>query len=197
MGLPARAEPLHVMAAALTVMLIFMNARTARFHLSLVFIVALLPACSRNTPGEAAIREVAEAFVPQDATEKVLAPDTPWVQISFNVRRPWLEFAVDEKRINRAKLEGWDLCRPATAEWAGHEDVVVASASYRRLRTYVLYREGVLVQLLGMYDSPLESVGLEGEAEPAIQQGFVIAKKATEKDALRMAADFKLSCDMH
>ena len=142
------------------------------------------------------LRSAAEAFVPQDAVERTVAPDMPWVQISFNVRRPWLEFAFDEHRIGEAKAEGWGLCQPVSSEWEGYEDRAVTPPSYRRVRTYVLYRDGVALQLIGIYDVPLEAMGLGKRDEKPVQQGIVIARRATAKEALQIAANFQLSCDL-
>lgn len=172
-----------------------MNARTASLHSSLALSLVLLTACGPDVAGQAELRHAAEAFVPEDAADKSLAPDMPWVQISFDVRRPWLKFAVDEERLNRAELDGWKVCRPQTTEWRASEDFVATPPSYRRIRTYVLYRDGISVQIIGMYERPLESVGLEGEGEQPVQQGFVIARNATAKEARQVAENFRLSCE--
>ena len=157
---------------------------------------ALLAGCNHDTSGRTTLRQAAEAFVPQDASERIVAPNLPWVQISFNIRRPWLQFAFDENRIKEAKLAGWGLCRPANAEWDGYEDHAATPPNYRRLRTYVLYKDGVLLQLIGIYDTPLETMGLGKRDEKPVQQGIVIARRTTPKEALQMAANFQLSCDM-
>jgi len=47
-------------------------------------------------------------------------PDLPWVQISFNVRRPWLMFAVDEHGITEAKRAGWQVCHSTNGDWDGY-----------------------------------------------------------------------------
>lgn len=151
-------------------------------------VTAALGACNQHAPAaQAPLAQAAESFVPLDAMERQLAPNLPWVQISFNVRRPWLQFAIDEQRIQQAQSEGWELCRPASAEWEGYEDATGPSLTYKRLRTYVLYREGVLIQLIGMYQSP-------GGAQQPIQQGVVIAREATKEEARQMAGNFQLTC---
>jgi hypothetical protein len=172
-----------------------MKIRNGNLHWIAAF-AALLAGCNHDTSGKAALREAADAFVPPDAAARVVAPDLPWVQITFNVRRPWLEFAVNEKRINQAKVEGWRLCRPTSAEWDGYEDHAVTPPIYRRLRTYVLYKDGILLQLFGIYDKPLETMGLGKRDDEPVQQGIVLASKSTAKEALQMAENFQLSCDM-
>jgi hypothetical protein len=171
---------------------ISMSSRTAALW-ALTLAVALV-GCSLKT--NEALLPSAEMFVPQDAMEKVVTSDLPWTQISFQVRRPWLKFAVDEDRISQAKIEGWGLCRPMSTDWDGYEDYAVTPPRYRRLRTYVLYRDGVLLQLIGIYDTPLETMGPGKSGEKPVQQGVVIVRKATAKEALQTAADFHLSCDL-
>src|SRR5690242_20099155 len=77
--------------------------------------IAVLGGCNHAAPAPTMLRQTAEEFVPQDASEKVVAPDLSWVQISFKVRRPWLVFAIDERRIREAKQAGWALCQPMNA----------------------------------------------------------------------------------
>jgi hypothetical protein len=159
-------------------------------------LAGLLAGCDHSASAQTTLRQTAEEFVPQDASEKVVAPDLPWVQISFKVLRPWLVFAVDERRISEAKLAGWALCQPASAEWNGYEDHATTPPNYRRLRTYVLYRDGVLLQLIGIYDTPIDTMGLGKRDEKPVQQGFVIARTATPNEVFQTAKNFDLSCDM-
>jgi hypothetical protein len=136
----------------------------------------------------------AQDFVPSDATDKRVTTE-PSTQIAFKVRRPWLQFAVDERRIEQAKADGWKICRPRTAEWVGYEDASVTPPIYRRHRTYVLSRDGVLIQLFGIYDNPIDSIAGGNTAEqPPVQQGIVIASRATAAKVEQTANDFHLSC---
>lgn len=162
---------------------------------------ALLGACTQDgsDPTKASLRQHAEKFVPQDAVERIVEPELPWVQISFTVRRPPLEFAVDESRLAQARADGWALCQPTTSEWEGFEDARVTPVRYRQERVFVLYKGGVQITLLGIYDSPSKEVSVrkrEGQTETPIQRGYVIARKATEEEALAAAAAHGLSCEM-
>jgi hypothetical protein len=157
--------------------------------------VALVTGCTQDMSGQGELRKTAEQFVPSDADERIVAPDLPWLQISFNVRRPWLQFAFDENRIKDAQRSGWRLCRPTTSEWEGYEDRAVTPPSYRRQRTYLLYKDGSSIQLLGMYNTPLNELGPGNGSEKPVQQGILIAKKENLSEALLMAANFHLSCD--
>lgn len=166
-----------------------------RIHLLTIMFVALIVGCTHDVPGQVELRKVAEQFVPPDASETMVAPSLPWLQISFNVRRPWLEFAFDENRIRDAQLAGWKLCRPTTGEWEGYEDRAVTPPNYRRQRTYLLYKDGVSMQFFGTYDTPLNSSGTSNRDEKPVQQGILIARRETTSEALQMAANFHLSCD--
>jgi hypothetical protein len=66
-------------------------------------------ACSRDGGQDAVLREAASGLVPDDAADKTTASGLPWVQISFTVRRPPLEFAIDEARLGEAASKGWSL----------------------------------------------------------------------------------------
>jgi hypothetical protein len=137
----------------------------------------------------------AEAFVPSDATDKVTT-DRPSTQIAFKVRRPWLQFAIDERRIAQAKADGWKICSPPSAEWVGYEDASVTPPIYRRHRTYILFRDDLLIQLFGIYDNPIDSIaGGNTTEQPPVQQGVVIASKATAAEMEQTASDFHLSCN--
>jgi hypothetical protein len=160
-------------------------------------LVAVLHGCNHDGSEQTTLRQAAESFVPQDAADRTVAPDLPWVQISFNVRRPWLQFAIDEKRIFRAKAEGWALCQATSSEWDGYQDFAVTPPRYTRLKTYILYRDGVMLTLIGRYDRPIAELPLGKRDERPIQQGFVIARKATEKEGMEAAANMRLSCDRH
>jgi hypothetical protein len=164
-------------------------------HLLTIMFVVLIVGCTRDVSGQVELRKVAEEFVPPDASETIVAPGLPWLQISFNVRRPWLQFAFDENRIRGAQLTGWKLCRPATGEWEGYEDRTATPPNYRRQRTYLLYKDGVSIQFFGTYDTPLNTLGTGKSNEKPVQQGILIAKREPTSEALQMAANFQLSCD--
>jgi hypothetical protein len=162
---------------------------------AMAVLAVLLVSCNADGPRRNALRQTAETFVPQDASDKRVVTDLPWVQISFVVRRPWLVFAVDEHRIAEANNAGWRLCRPVSADWEGYEDDTVTPSTYRRQRIYVLYKDGISVQLIGLYDRvPGTNVQL-GNGETPIQQGIVIARATTQREALQTAANFKLACE--
>jgi hypothetical protein len=164
-------------------------------YLVAVVLVALVTGCSQNMSGQVELRKTAEQFVPSDADERIVAPDLPWLQISFNVRVPWLQFAFDENRIKDAQRSGWRLCQPTTSEWESYEDRSVTPPSYRRQRTYILYKDGSSIQFFGMYNTPVNESGPGNSNEKPVQQGILIAKKETLSEALQMAASFHLSCD--
>jgi len=149
----------------------------------------LLTACSEQGlhRTNAQLREAAEAFVPADATDKLVAPGIPWVQLSFNVRRPWLEFAVDENRIARARSEGWRVCGPAKSEWESYWDEGTTPPRYERHKMVVLYKAGTMLTLIGMYDGP--------EENQPIQQGVVISQSLSEKAARAEAAKMLMKCE--
>jgi hypothetical protein len=155
----------------------------------------LLVSCNDDVSRRETLRQTAETFVPQDASDTRVVPDLSWVQISFNARRPWLVFAVNEHRIAEAKSAGWRLCRPTNADWEGYEDDTVTPPTYRRLRTYLLYKDGISLQLIGIYDRVPGTSAPLGADEKPLQQGIVIARRATQQEALQTAANFKLACD--
>jgi hypothetical protein len=155
-------------------------------------------ACSRDGRQDAVLSEHASGFVPNDAADKVTASGLPWVQISFTVRRPPLEFAIDEARLSEAASKGWSLCRPSTTEWEGYADATVTPPRYTQHRIYVLHKDGILIMLTGLYysDSEQDSVTKRPKsAEMPVQQVYVIARKATTEEALEAAAAQGLSCD--
>jgi len=164
-----------------------------RIYLVTMLFVALIVGCTQDVSGRAELRNDAEQFVPPDATQKTVAPGLPWVQISFNVRRPWLQFAFDENRIRNAQLAGWKLCQPLTDKWEGYEDRAVTPAKYRRQRTYLLYKDGVSMQFFGLYDTPLNTAGNRDEFP--VQLGIIVARKEKKSEALQIAQNFHLSCD--
>jgi hypothetical protein len=142
----------------------------------------------------ATLQRTAEAFVPSDAEDLIVAPGLPWLQISFRVHRPWLEFAFDEKHLEHARTEGWMLCKSPSADWVGYEDYAVKPPQYTRQKMYVLYRDGISLTIIGMVFTPLEAVPLAPREPNPLQQGFVSGLNASEQQALQTASDLKLSC---
>lgn len=146
---------------------------------------------------EETLREYANNFVPEDASNIVAAPSIPWIQISFDVRREPLEFAISADRLDRAKAEGWTVCQPSTADWTGYYDAKVTPRRYTQNRAYVLYKDGVLIELIGVYYSDSEATSVQksvGSAAGRVQHGMVIARNATEKEVVEAADVLGVSC---
>jgi hypothetical protein len=155
-------------------------------------------ACTRDGGRDFVLREHASEFVPDDAADKVTASDLPWVQISFTVRRPPLEFAIDEGRLRDAVAKGWSLCRPRTTEWEGYADATVTPAGYMQHRVYILHKDGILIMLTGLYRSTSEQAAVgkrTDEADMPIQQVIVTARRAPIEEVAAMAAAQGLFCD--
>jgi hypothetical protein len=91
--------------------------------------------------GRAALQQAAEEFIPEDAQNRIIAPNLPWVQLSFDVRRPWQQFAMDERRIFDAQRKGWMLC--TGSGWQEYEDSAATPSVYVEQKFYVLYKDGV------------------------------------------------------
>jgi hypothetical protein len=161
---------------------------------------ALMGSCAdgnNSSADNSKLREIADSFVPEDSSDVTVAPGIPWVQVSFNVFRGPLEFAVDTKRFARAKAEGWKLCQQSTQEWTGYEDATVAPKRYTQQKAYVLYKEGVLVLLVGQYHSDREDLAIKAgsaSTEKPMQHGTVIARDSTDEEAKEVAESFGLSC---
>jgi hypothetical protein len=156
----------------------------------------LLAACPGPRKGPP-LAEVANQFIPIDAEQKTTATGIPWLQISFNVQREPFDFGIDESTLRRAVADGWKLCEPTKAEWTGYMDMSTQPAQYTQTRTYVLYRDGVLVTLIGMYNSPNEAASVrkhEGVGDRPLQQDFVIVSHASEHESLETAAKHNLRC---
>jgi hypothetical protein len=175
-----------------------MNAPMREGGLAVICVLcALFAGCAKVAQKDASLAEYAGQFIPTDATNKVTAPGIPWEQVSFDVTRAPLEFAVNESRLHQAAADGWKLCEPATSEWTGFTDMSVAPARYTQTRTYVLYRQGVLIVLIGTYYSASEAVAVrprDDQAEKPVQHVVVISRQATEKEALETAAHQNLRC---
>lgn len=155
-------------------------------------------ASDQALPNKLELQDAANMFIPHDATEKVLAPDIPWVQISFNVRREPLEFAVSVEELSRAAADGWILCKPQTFEWMGFNDFSVTPNRYTKQRTYLLYKDGILITLLGMYHYASESSSVEADdrqTDMPIQHGVVIARNVAKEESLATANSQGLVCD--
>ena len=164
---------------------------------TLCALAALFSGCTKVAQKDASLSEYANQFVPADATQRMTAPGIPWEQVSYDVLREPLEFAIAEPRLRQATADGWKLCEPATSEWTGYTDMSVTPARYTQARTYVLYRDGVQIMLMGMYYSASEAASVkkhDGQADKPVQHGVVIARRASEKEALETAAQQNLHC---
>lgn len=153
---------------------------------------AFVSACTEGVDNEA-LEEHADYFVPADATDIVVAPDIPWVQKSFNVSRAPSEFAVSADKLNRATSDGWRLCQPSSPEWASHYDATLTPPRHTKQRTYVLYKNGVLVVLAGTHYDTNENTA--AAAQKMTQHGMVIVRQGTDREAQETADSFKLSCE--
>ena len=161
----------------------------------IIALTAMIMGCERERSAPDTLQQLAETFVPSDAAEKIVAPDLPWLQISFRVRRPGLDFAFDEKRIERARAEGWTVCQAIGPQWEGYQDYAVTPRRHTRLRSYILYRSGTSLTLMGIYDSPIDELPLAQREDRPMQQGILIAKNEAERHAIEAAANLKLKCD--
>jgi hypothetical protein len=174
-----------------------MTARNVASFLATLF--SALTVASANSGGNSALLNYANVFVPADATGKVKEPSIPWVQLSFDVFRAPLDFAVPESRLREAAADGWKVCRPATPDWNGYPDMSVTPARYTQTRTYVLYRDGVSLMIVGMYYSSSQSAAAKrdesGPSAKRVQHAMVIARWASEKEALEDAAQQALKCE--
>jgi hypothetical protein len=161
--------------------------------------VSLLAACESGTmsAGNAELSQAARRFVPPDATDQVIATGVPWAQIDFVVRRSPFDYAFDEREIVNAAADGWLLCRPKSDEWWAYEDRSVTPSRYLQQRVFTLFKDSVLVLLVGKYKSPSEQEAISksnpGSEKPP-QQGIVSARKSSRDEATELAKSFDLSC---
>jgi hypothetical protein len=142
--------------------------------------------------------ESASRFVPQDASDRFIAPQIPWVQISFNVKRPPLQFAIDQGTLASAKEKGWTICKPKTDEWVGYLDLANGRNEYIQTRTYMVYRHGVMITLVARYVSASEEASVrKGDANSGArtQDGAVIAGGASESEFRDKVASQSLECE--
>jgi len=156
-------------------------------------------ACSNRSAelSRARLEGYASEFVPQDATGRKTEPGIPWVQLSFTVRRAPLEFPIDANRLLQATADGWTLCQPMPSEWTSYLDMSVTPARYRQTRTYVLYREGVLLLLVGMYDGDSEATAVKrggNRMEMPVQHVAVVARPSSAPESREVAARQNLTC---
>ena len=167
---------------------------------ALVVLVSLIAACDTGVgvSTRATLEETARSLVPEDATDSQSVSDAPWVQIDFDVRREPLVFAINADRLARAQDDGRTLCQPPTPTWTEFMDARVTPSRYRQERLYVLFKGGVLITLIGAYESdgPRNAVRKDPnqEARP-IQHGTVKAQSAGETDAVAIVDALRLSCD--
>lgn len=169
-------------------------------YLSVVVLVMVVGACSRSAAGltDAKLRDYANQFVPQDAFDREEPSGIPWVQIAFNVRRDPLEFAISTERLERARADGWLLCRPQTPDWTGYEDMSQSPSRYTQHRKYLLHKDGVQIMVIGMYHSASEREAVrprEGLTDKPVQQVYLVVRNSTDAEAKAEAAEQGLSCD--
>ena len=165
------------------------------WRLAVVCLLALLSVACHGKLTKDKLSKVAAEFIPPDAQDRAQAPDVTWVQISFKVRRPALQF--DESRINHARRNGWIVCRPNTEEWVSYLETKATPNQYVQMRTYMLYRKGIVVALEAAYFSLNEATSVrKGEAasEVPAQSGLVIAGSSTEMQFRDRAASQGLAC---
>ena len=156
--------------------------------------IALLCACTEK-PGNDALEEYANYFVPADASEIVTAPDLPWIQRSFDVKRTPFEFAVSAETLTRAKSDGWTLCEQSDPQWTEYQDATLAPPRYTRQRAYVLHKGSALVVLVGKYYSDTAFRPDDaGTTEKKTQHGMVIVRNASDPEVQETVDSFKLSC---
>ena len=162
-----------------------------------VLATLLFGGCSQKAipPDRDKLIATASKFVPGDASDKIIPTEIPWVQISFKVHRPPLELAIDVDRLPYAKNNGWMICRPKTDAWVSYLDETVAPPQYVQTRTYMLYRDGVGVTLVGRYMSASEDASVRKEGSGTrTQDGIVIAGVSTKSDFLARASSQGLEC---
>ncbi len=170
--------------------------RAACVAIAMVFVVA----CGSGATGakEMNLNQIAKRFVPSDASDQVVATGIPWAQIDFVVKRQAFEYAFDEHALtNAATSEGWLLCRPKSEEWWAYEDHSVTPSRYLQQRAVTLFKDGVLVMLLGKYVSRSEQEAVTKQnpsAERVPQQGVSSARKASREEAAGVAKSFDLLC---
>ena len=105
---------------------------------------------------------------------QVAPPDTPWVQIDFDVRPAPLEFAFSNDRLTRAPEDGWVLCRRRVSEWAEFKDATVTPSRFTQEQLVALYKNDVLITLIGTYHSDSnEDAVRKDQSERPIQHGVV------------------------
>lgn len=166
----------------------------------IAIVMASLAACEGGAAGAGKVdlNQIAKRFIPPDATGQVTAAGVPWAQIDFVVLRAPFDFAFDEQAMARsATAEGWLLCRPKSDDWWAYEDNSVTPSRYLQQRVFTLFKDDVLVVLLGKYTSPSEQATVtkgNPSAEKLPQQGVASARKASREEATAIAESFDLSC---
>ena len=166
------------------------------WRLSMVCLLALLSVACHEKITKDKLSKIADEFVPPDALDKSLAPLIPWVQISFKVHRPALQF--DDSKISHAQKHGWMTCRPQTDAWAGYVDTQgVPPGRYVQMRSYMLYRQGVVIAVVAQYSNESEAAAVKKGApasEAPAQNGMIIAGSSTEQQFRDRAASQGLVC---
>lgn len=162
-----------------------------------LFLCALVMAACNNNNGlrsAGALDKEAKRFIPKDAFNTQTAQDIPWVQISFDVQRVGNEFAFLNIEFDNAKSEGWRVCRQQASEWTKYEDVSLTQNRYIQQKVYTLYRDQVLVTLVGRYEDDREQDSQVAPQRPRVQHGIVIAKNSTDQEARETAQSLGLAC---
>jgi hypothetical protein len=166
---------------------------------AVVLSILLFGGCSQKAipPDRDKLIATASQFVPRDASDKIIPTEIPWVQISFKVQRPPLELAIDVDKLPYAKNNGWMICRPKTEAWVSYLDETMAPPQYVQTRTYMLYRDGVGVTLVGRYVSASEDASARKDdvgSGTRTQDGIVIAGVSTKSDFSARASSQGLEC---
>lgn len=148
-------------------------------------------------PSKDQIAELARELLPSDAFEVKEEPNAPWVQLSFHVQRAPEQFAIAEERFQRAATEGWLLCEPPTQAWNSYPDAREDPPVYTQQRTYELYRDGVLLTVIGSFhyesEQAAEEVKREQKHKP-VQEVYVVGTRSTLQNANREADGKALVC---
>jgi len=156
--------------------------------------IALLCACTGKV-GNEALEVYANYFVPADASEVVTAPDLPWIQKSFEVKRIPSEFAVSADTLTRAKSDGWTLCGQSDPQWTEYQDATLTPPRHTRQRAYVLHKGSALVVLVGKYYSDIAFQPDDAQTtDKKTQHGMVIVRNASDPEIQETVDSFKLSC---
>jgi hypothetical protein len=143
------------------------------------------------------VREYVSRFIPQDAIDPVSTTEVLWVQQTFDVSRKPFDFVVSEEQLMRARSDGWTLCQELAPEWEGFYDATVTPRRYVRQKVYLLYKEGVLLTLIGRYYGTSQVVLDQQlrETSDVVQHAVVKGQESTQAELKEAIESFGLSCD--